>query len=66
MAYAAGQVDGFTAAYRVATALLFGAAVLAAVLFGKGARRAETGTRKNSSRNSGERVDPAAPRSTHG
>ncbi|MDV9177916.1 MFS transporter, partial [Streptomyces sp. W16] len=62
----AGLVDGFTAAYRVAALLLFGAAVLAAVLHGKSTRPAKTGRRKKSWGNSGACVDPAALRSTHG
>ena len=64
-----GLVDGFSAAYWVAAALLAVAALAAAALAGTRLPPAETdagtGPRKKTSENSGADVDPAVARSTH-
>lgn len=69
-----GLVDGYSAAYWVAAALLAVGAVAAGLTYGKGAgkrarkgaRAAETPAGKDSPEKSGEGVDPVVPRSTKG
>ncbi|KUM74864.1 MFS transporter [Streptomyces curacoi] len=67
---AEGLVAGYAAAYWVAAGLLAVAALAAGLLSGKGADHggppAQTPAGKKSRKNSGERVDPAASRSTQG
>ncbi|QJT07079.1 MFS transporter [Streptomyces asoensis] len=69
-----GLVDGYSAAFWVAAALLAVGAMTAGLTYGKGARKearkglraAETPAGKVSAKKSGEGVDPVVPRSTKG
>lgn len=63
---AQGLIDGYSAAYWVATGLLAVAAAAAGCLYGKGTPPAETPAGEESSKKVGERVDPGVSRSTQG
>ncbi|MDH6217500.1 hypothetical protein M2283_004828 [Streptomyces pseudovenezuelae] len=63
---AQGLVDGFSAAYWVAAGLLAFGALAGGLLYGKTSLPAETYAAEKSSKNSGDRVDPAGSRSTQG
>jgi hypothetical protein len=56
----------FSAAYWVSAGLLAVAAVAAGLLYRQGVSPAKTPPAENSSKKSGERVDPAVSRSTQG